>query len=225
MHTKTLYTKLWIMCTCTCEFVCFARVFFVSLFVCFLVCWCVCLIYDLHLTDNQIRTHGSQYYSELGRDVAKSVLYRTICHIFIQLNPFHRLICHILSCFNLCSTGDRNLIHWVCFWSVCTSSYSGSFCCCGWDVDAGLSCDWRLLMQWYSRTPARAPTTNAIVPVTTTAIPIVTPAVLMRIVGVMSVLGVVCVIIPEKNSFSDSLKDHLEQWLYGYFWKCMKFSV
>ena len=60
-----------------------------------------------------------------------------------------------------------------------TASYSGSVCCCWWEDDSALSCDRYLLIQWYSRIPARTPTTNAIVPVTTTAVPtatfIVTP--------------------------------------------------
>ena len=44
-------------------------------------------------------------------------------------------------------------------------------------------------MQWYSRTPARTPTTNAMVPVTTTAISKVAPV--LRIVGAMSVITLV----------------------------------
>ena len=94
------------------------------------------------------------------------------------------------------SLSVQSLLHW----RQEPASTPESFCCCGWDVGAGLCCDLCLLIQWYSRTPAKTPTTNAIVPVTTTAIPVVTPAVL-RIVGVMSVLGVVCVMTPEENEF------------------------
>ena len=44
-------------------------------------------------------------------------------------------------------------------------------------------------MQWYSRTPARTPTTNAMVPVTTIAISKVAPV--LRIVGATVVITVV----------------------------------
>ena len=58
--------------------------------------------------------------------------------------------------------------------------YSDSSRCCWWEDDSSLSCDWCLLMQWYSRT-SRAPTMNAMVPVPT-AIPTATSMVIVCIV-------------------------------------------
>ena len=52
-----------------------------------------------------------------------------------------------------------------------------------------MSCDRYLLIQWYSRTPARTPTTNAEAPVTTVAISKVATA--LWVVGVLSVVMVV----------------------------------
>ena len=56
-------------------------------------------------------------------------------------------------------------------------------------------------MQQYSRPPARAPRRSIMVPVTPTAIPTVAPMLrvvgmtsALRVVGALSVLGVVCVI-------------------------------
>ena len=76
-----------------------------------------------------------------------------------------------------------------------TSSYSGSVWRCWWEDDSGLGCDRYLLIQWNSRAPARAPTTNAEAPVTTVAISKV--AAVLRIVGATSVIWVVGV-IPDK---------------------------
>ena len=55
-----------------------------------------------------------------------------------------------------------------------------------------MSCDRYLLIQWYSRTPARPPTTNAEAPVTTVAISKVATA--LQVVGVLSVVMVVGVL-------------------------------
>ena len=53
--------------------------------------------------------------------------------------------------------------------------------CCWWEDDSGLSRDRYLLMHWYTRTPASAPTTNAMVPVTT-AIPVAMPMLIVCII-------------------------------------------
>ena len=70
--------------------------------------------------------------------------------------------------------------------SSTTSSYSGPVCCSGLEADTNLCCWWEgdsdlelcdrwLLMQWYTRTPARNPTRSETIPVTTAVIPTAAP--------------------------------------------------
>ena len=97
-----------------------------------------------------------------GCELNKSVLF--VWYIPSELNHLYRFIFFLNS---------------ISFLLVASTSCCGSACCCWWEDDSCLSCDQYLLIQWYSRAPARTPTTNVIVPVTTTAIPtatfIVTP--------------------------------------------------
>jgi len=70
-------------------------------------------------------------------------------HILPNFSFLHRIICHVLSQFNL--------ICWFIIWG-CLLFRFGYF-------------DLLLLMQWYTRGPVRTPLINVVIPVTQTVIP------------------------------------------------------